>query len=127
MTREDSRRKVNKDLYVEHADGDLENHKLDNLVTICFKCHNNKYLEAARERVNATYNKNLLKVLETIKQYNVECHKSIDIKTLVLLLGGDLGSQAIDRHLKYLLNTGKIKQRYGNYIVSEKNLEQFLG
>lgn len=119
LTQKESYEKSKKDLYVEHKDGDLNNNKLDNLITVCYRCHNNKYLEAVREGSKKIGYNNSLKVLSTIRQYNIECGRGIDIKTLVLLLGGELQQLAVEKHIIRLLNDGKIKQKYGSYLICD--------
>ncbi len=122
MTREESYKKSNKDLYVEHVNGDFNNNSLDNLATFCFRCHSKKIAIANKKNSEKIKTMNSLKVLDVIRQYNIKCQKSIDFKTITLLLGGDLGEDAIDRYVKYLLDNNHINQKYGNYTASDQIL-----
>jgi cytochrome c553 len=125
MTREESYKKAGRDLYVTHLNGDFNNN-LDNLTTICFQCHSEKYFKARKAAIDKIKSTNSLKLLKNIREYNKKCQKGIDFKIIVLLLSGELNERSINRNINSLLNDGSIKQKYGNYVATDCGLDHLI-
>lgn len=52
ITQDDSKEKFRRDLYVVHIDN-IKNHKLDNLITFCKKCHNKRIMKIMMEKLKS--------------------------------------------------------------------------